>query len=129
MFKRKRHNLPSPHFPIQLLSASLTHPVKHFESMVSTFSPPIHSSVHSHLASTPMVDWNCLCKEPNDLLVKPKEQFLCYLTCPVPYLTLLTIPSGPLASVIKYLVFFLLLWCLFRLHLLFQSPTCSSPEL
>ena len=33
-FKRKRQNLLSLHIHTQLLSISLTHPVKHFESMV-----------------------------------------------------------------------------------------------
>lgn len=57
-FKRKRQNLPSPHISTQLLPTSLSHPVKHFKSMVSTFSPPIHSSVHCDLIC-PVIHQNC----------------------------------------------------------------------
>ena len=57
-FKWKRQNLPSPRISTQLLPTSLSHPVKHFKSMVSTFSPPIHSSIHCDLTSA-VIHQNC----------------------------------------------------------------------
>lgn len=129
-FKRKRQNLPSPHISTQLLPTSLSHPAKHFKSMVSTFSPPIHSSVHYDLTSAQSFIKIATCKEPNGRPVKSKEQFVYYPTCHLPKLTLWPLPpSQPLASMIKYLCFLPVSFGFpFQLHLICQSPACWSPE-
>lgn len=84
-FKRKRQNLLLHIFLHSYSLLVLAILSKHFKSMVSTFSPPIHSSVHCDLTSAQSFTKTAPCKESNDGPVKSKEQSVYYPTCHLPY--------------------------------------------